>query len=750
MAPQDRRGALPCSPPESFVSGRCVVFPWCLNPCPPPRVSPSLVWQQMERFKVCEKETKTKAFSKEGLAAASRREHKDSLMKMETFEWISETQNKLRDQIQTFEEELDTTSANKKSKTKSLRDKYEKIANSVVRHNWHLEKLSLLAKSLRNDRVNIEQVADIQDDVDMYVEQNQEPDFFEDEFLYDQLDLTTAADDSNSDEDGEDGDDGSMDDSGEEEDEEEEAEVVPKKKAAPAPAPAPVPAAAAAAADSSKAASAPKKDGPLASAPSPAAAPPAVAATATPAKALLSAKVAAASPAAAPVTAPALTKATTTTPAPPLPMAAAVLAAASKATPTSTASAMTSAAAVAGAPSAAMLAARKTTPGVPSPAAATSLAAVATPSSAASTSSSSSSSPAAVAPLTMAARAAASTTASAAAVPPPIVVPVAANKGGITSAAVTPVLGANTNANAKAGTTTAAAATAAVAGAAAGATPTSGVKLPMANTVAGASKAATPAAAADTIISTATATTKKAASSSATDTTATAAALAAMDLHGAARAAQAAARPMLTPAQRTQLAALEASFATMPAPHDSDRYSAKHSLPFPRVPSPLVLPLFSFASASSSAFPSLSHPAHPLTGLVCVPLSPGPCSTCHATHTAPPPTFHPPLPSPSSLTRRRGKNWNSTRCFSCFTFTKGRISPTPCFWLRANSRNRRGGTTKSTSRGFSGTRSRNSPPTSLNKGRTCTLTMNKGGASASKASLYFYTQKTAGKFVQNP
>lgn len=47
-----------------------------------------LFFQQMERFKVCEKETKTKAFSKEGLAAASRKDHKDSAAKMELYEWI--------------------------------------------------------------------------------------------------------------------------------------------------------------------------------------------------------------------------------------------------------------------------------------------------------------------------------------------------------------------------------------------------------------------------------------------------------------------------------------------------------------------------------------------------------------------------------------------------------------------------------------------------------------------------------------
>jgi CCR4-NOT transcription complex subunit 3 len=46
----------------------------------------------MERFKVCEKETKTKAYSKEGLAASAKKDAK-SLAKLEIYEWIDVRQN---------------------------------------------------------------------------------------------------------------------------------------------------------------------------------------------------------------------------------------------------------------------------------------------------------------------------------------------------------------------------------------------------------------------------------------------------------------------------------------------------------------------------------------------------------------------------------------------------------------------------------------------------------------------------------
>jgi hypothetical protein len=41
----------------------------------------------MERFKVCEKETKTKAYSKEGLAASAKKDPK-AMAKMEVYEWV--------------------------------------------------------------------------------------------------------------------------------------------------------------------------------------------------------------------------------------------------------------------------------------------------------------------------------------------------------------------------------------------------------------------------------------------------------------------------------------------------------------------------------------------------------------------------------------------------------------------------------------------------------------------------------------
>lgn len=52
----------------------------------------------MERFKVCEKETKTKAFSKEGLGQATKLDPREKA-KGEMREWLNDTVDKMNVQV---------------------------------------------------------------------------------------------------------------------------------------------------------------------------------------------------------------------------------------------------------------------------------------------------------------------------------------------------------------------------------------------------------------------------------------------------------------------------------------------------------------------------------------------------------------------------------------------------------------------------------------------------------------------------
>lgn len=74
-----------------------------------------LIEMQMERFKIVEKETKTKAYSKEGLGAAAKMDPVTK-EKGEIINWLSHSIENLNMQLDKFESELETLVAGSKKK----------------------------------------------------------------------------------------------------------------------------------------------------------------------------------------------------------------------------------------------------------------------------------------------------------------------------------------------------------------------------------------------------------------------------------------------------------------------------------------------------------------------------------------------------------------------------------------------------------------------------------------------------------
>ncbi|KAG8390764.1 hypothetical protein BUALT_Bualt01G0117400 [Buddleja alternifolia] len=129
-----------------------------------------LIEREMERFKICEKETKTKAFSKEGLGQQPKTDPKEKA-KSETREWLNNVVSELENQIDSFEAEIEGISV-KKGKTRPPRLTH--LETSIVRHKAHIMKLELILRLLDNDELSPEQVNDVKDFLDDYVERNQE------------------------------------------------------------------------------------------------------------------------------------------------------------------------------------------------------------------------------------------------------------------------------------------------------------------------------------------------------------------------------------------------------------------------------------------------------------------------------------------------------------------------------------------------------------------------------------------------
>ncbi|CAD5169689.1 unnamed protein product [Musa acuminata subsp. malaccensis] len=130
-----------------------------------------LIEREMERFKVCEKETKTKAFSKEGLGQQPKTDPKEKA-KSETRDWLNNVVGDLESQIDNFEAEVEGLSV-KKGKTRPPR-LVTHLETSIARHKAHILKLELILRLLDNDELSPEQVNDVKDFLEDYVERNQD------------------------------------------------------------------------------------------------------------------------------------------------------------------------------------------------------------------------------------------------------------------------------------------------------------------------------------------------------------------------------------------------------------------------------------------------------------------------------------------------------------------------------------------------------------------------------------------------
>ncbi|XP_050375905.1 general negative regulator of transcription subunit 3 isoform X2 [Argentina anserina] len=146
-----------------------------------------LIEREMERFKICEKETKTKAFSKEGLGQQPKTDPKEKA-KSETRDWINTVVGELESQIDSFEAEIEGVSV---KKGKGRPPRLTHLETSITRHKAHIMKLELILRLLDNDELSPEQVNDVKDFLEDYVERNQEDfdEFSEVDELYSTLPL---------------------------------------------------------------------------------------------------------------------------------------------------------------------------------------------------------------------------------------------------------------------------------------------------------------------------------------------------------------------------------------------------------------------------------------------------------------------------------------------------------------------------------------------------------------------------------
>ena len=147
-----------------------------------------LIENEMERFKVCEKEFKTKAFSKEGLSQAPKEDPKEK-ERSRVRKWVGTAIESLLERKDAYEAELESINSAKKKKKDSGASKWEEL---IERCRYHEERLELVLRLIDNESLTPEDVDGIKDQLDYLLEQMLEDNFEEvegidDEAIYEEL-----------------------------------------------------------------------------------------------------------------------------------------------------------------------------------------------------------------------------------------------------------------------------------------------------------------------------------------------------------------------------------------------------------------------------------------------------------------------------------------------------------------------------------------------------------------------------------
>ncbi|GBE79148.1 Not1 N-terminal domain, CCR4-Not complex component-domain-containing protein [Sparassis latifolia] len=150
-----------------------------------------LIETQMEKFKACEKEMKTKAFSKEGLIQSAKLDPK-AQEKLEMTQWLQGQVEDLLLQVEQAEAEIETLQGGGKKKSKSggaAAERLEGLEHLNERRKWHIGRLEIILRLMDNGSMSTEKVIALKDDVQYFVQDNADEDFDEDEGIYDELNL---------------------------------------------------------------------------------------------------------------------------------------------------------------------------------------------------------------------------------------------------------------------------------------------------------------------------------------------------------------------------------------------------------------------------------------------------------------------------------------------------------------------------------------------------------------------------------
>lgn len=148
-----------------------------------------LIETKMEQFKVCEKETKTKTYSKEGLARTDKLSP-DEQARMDTCEWVGDIVKRLQECVEEREVSVETLMAGKGKKTnKHQIDQHNEF---IANHKFHINKLEGIMRLVMNEILDYQLVEDLKEELEYYVDSHDDEEYmqsYDQDFFYDSLGL---------------------------------------------------------------------------------------------------------------------------------------------------------------------------------------------------------------------------------------------------------------------------------------------------------------------------------------------------------------------------------------------------------------------------------------------------------------------------------------------------------------------------------------------------------------------------------
>lgn len=144
---------------------------------------------KMEQFKICEKETKTKTYSKEGLAREDRLDPVEEA-KLRTTAWIQEYIERFQEIVEEKDFEIEKLSSGKGKKQN--KHQIEEMQEYNAHHKFHISKLEGIIRLINQDVLDAEPVDALREDLDYYFDSYTDEDYrlaYDQEFFYESLGL---------------------------------------------------------------------------------------------------------------------------------------------------------------------------------------------------------------------------------------------------------------------------------------------------------------------------------------------------------------------------------------------------------------------------------------------------------------------------------------------------------------------------------------------------------------------------------